>query len=63
MICKEIKAVYYDNSLSAGKPEKIQTNYFKAADKESEEVHGRNTSAKELYQAAKSVIDMLKDRA
>lgn len=60
---KEIKAVYYDNSLSAGKPEKIQTNYFKAADKESEEVHGRNTSAKELYQAAKSVIDMLKDRA
>lgn len=60
---KEIKAVYYDNSLSAGKPEKIQTNYFKAADKESEEVQGRNTSAKELYQAAKSVIDMLKDRA
>lgn len=57
---EEIKATYYDSFRQAGKPAGADVE---DPENRSEEVQGRHTSAKELYQAAKAVIALLENRA
>ncbi len=60
---EEIRYTYYENSHQAGKLVRSKVKDLDETNGRSEEVQGRHTSAKELYQTAKALIALLEEKA
>ncbi len=58
---QDVNMNYFENDRQAGKPANRFRDDSKKTYNQTEEVQGRHTSAKELYQAAKAFIALLKE--